>query len=41
VGDVIATGQRPDQPLQVEVDGQVRFLARPGSLNGKKAIQIR
>jgi flagellar motor switch protein FliM len=40
VGDVIATGHRPDQPLQVEMDGQVRFLARPGSQDGQKAIQI-
>jgi flagellar motor switch protein FliM len=40
VGDIISTDQKHDQPLQVEVDGQVQFLARPGTQDGKKAIRI-
>jgi flagellar motor switch protein FliM len=40
VGDVIPTEQRHDQPVQVAVDGRIRFLARPGEMDGRKAIRI-
>jgi flagellar motor switch protein FliM len=40
VGDLIPAGQGHDQLVQVVVDGRVRFLARPGEIEGRKAIRI-
>lgn len=40
VGDIITTSQDVHQPLNVEVAGNRRFLARPGSFKGQKAIEI-
>lgn len=39
-GDIITTSQVADEPLVASVDGQPRFLVRPGSLGGQKAIEI-
>jgi flagellar motor switch protein FliM len=39
-GDIIDTGQRIDQPLIVSVDGVPKFHARPGTFEGRKAVQI-
>ena len=40
VGDIITTEQDVNRPLQVEVQGAPKFLASPGALKGRKAIQI-
>jgi flagellar motor switch protein FliM len=40
VGDLIPAGQGHDQLVQVVVDGRVLFLARPGEIEGRKAIRI-
>jgi len=40
VGDIITTSQGADEPLIATVDGQPRFLVRPGSLGGQKAIEV-
>ena len=40
VGDIITTSQLADEPLVATVDGQPRFLVRPGSLGGQKAIEV-
>lgn len=39
-GDIITTSQVADEPLVATVDGQPRFLVRPGSLGGQKAIEV-
>jgi flagellar motor switch protein FliM len=39
-GDIITTCQGADEPLIATVDGQPRFLVRPGSLGGQKAIEV-
>ena len=39
-GDIITTSQGADDPLIATVDGQPRFLVRPGSLGGQKAIEV-
>lgn len=40
VGDVITTEQDVNRPLQVNVEGANKFLARPGAFKGRTAIQI-
>jgi len=40
VGDLIPTERRHDQPVQVAIDGQIRFLAQAGEIDGRKAIRI-
>jgi flagellar motor switch protein FliM len=40
IGDIITTDQKVNEPLVIEVDGRIRFHARPGSHDGQKAIQI-
>jgi flagellar motor switch protein FliM len=40
VGDLIATEMHFESPLVVEVDGVVRFHARPGACQGHKAVRI-
>jgi len=40
VGDLIPVNQVHDQLVQVVVDGRVRFLARPGEIEGRRAIRI-
>jgi flagellar motor switch protein FliM len=40
VGDLIPAGQGHDPLVQVVVDGRVLFLARPGEIEGRKAIRI-
>lgn len=40
VGDIISLDQSSTEWLSVEVDGQPRFLASPGSARGHKAIRI-
>lgn len=40
VGDVIATDTAVGSTAVVSVDGQPRFLARPGIFEGRKAVQI-
>jgi len=39
-GDIITTCQGAEEPLIATVDGQPRFLVRPGSLGGQKAIEV-
>lgn len=39
-GDVIVLEQKTDQALSVKVGNQVRFLAKPGIVGKKKAVQI-
>jgi len=40
VGDIITTEQRIDSPLTISVDGVPKYHARPGALEGHKAICI-
>ncbi len=40
VGDIITTNHDVQQPLEVVVQGAAKFLARPGALKGRTAIQI-
>lgn len=40
IGDVLLAGRASDSPLQVLVDGHLRFHAIPGTLDDRKAIQL-
>jgi flagellar motor switch protein FliM len=40
VGDVLLTNAQPGEPLQVFVDGQLRFQAAGGQIAGRKAIRL-
>lgn len=40
VGDIIPTNTSPDQLATVYIDGQPKFLGRPGTSRGKKAVRI-
>lgn len=40
VGDVVKLQTRVDQEIEVEIGGRRKFAARPGSLDGKKAVRI-
>jgi flagellar motor switch protein FliM len=40
VGDLIATDQRPGDPLEVNVDGRPRYRGTPGAVDGHKAVRI-
>ncbi|MGD9647732.1 MAG: FliM/FliN family flagellar motor switch protein, partial [Pirellulales bacterium] len=40
VGDIITTSQAAAEPLIATVDGRPRFLVRPGSLGGQKAVEV-
>lgn len=40
VGDIITTDHPQRQPLEVALQGVPKFLARPGALQGRKAIEI-
>lgn len=40
VGDVITTDTDVNEPLQVFIEGVPKFLAKPGALKGRKAIQL-
>lgn len=39
-GDVIDLGYDPEQPLDILIENQPKFLAIPGERNGKKAVHI-
>jgi flagellar motor switch protein FliM len=39
-GDIITTTARADAPVEVCLDGTPKFLARPGTHEGRKAVQI-
>ena len=41
VGDIIASEKDVNEPLVVYVEGQPKFLASPGQLKGRKAIQVK
>lgn len=41
VGDVINTEKEVRSPLEVEVEGVVKFLAVPGAYKGRTAIEVR
>ncbi len=41
VGDVISTEKDVRSPLEVEVEGVVKYLASPGAYKGRAAIEIR
>ncbi len=41
VGDVISTEKDVHTPLEVEVEGVVKYLAAPGAFKGRTAIEIR
>jgi flagellar motor switch protein FliM len=40
VGDLIVTGHPVDRPASVEIDGRAKYHARPGTLDGRKAVQV-
>ncbi len=40
VGDIITTTARADAPVEVCVDGTPKYLAQPGTHEGRKAVQI-
>jgi flagellar motor switch protein FliM len=40
VGDIITTDKDRRSPLEVNVQGLVKYHASPGALKGRKAIQI-
>ncbi len=40
VGDIVSTEKDINEPLEVEVEGLVKFVAKAGALKGKKAIEI-
>ena len=40
VGDIIPTNTSPDQLATVYIDGQPKYLGRPGTSRGKKAVRI-
>ncbi len=40
VGDIITTAQAAADPLIATIDGAPRFLVRPGSLGGQKAVEV-
>jgi flagellar motor switch protein FliM len=39
-GDIIPLDYDPNSPLKILVEDQLKFFARPGTTNGKKAISI-
>lgn len=39
-GDIITTDQKTDAPIEVLLQGQPKFQASPGQLQGQKAIEI-
>lgn len=39
-GDIIATDQSADSPIEVYIQDKLKFLAAPGQLHGQKAIEI-
>lgn len=39
-GDIIQLDYNPNSPLRVLVEDQIKFTARPGTSNGRKAISI-
>lgn len=41
VGDIIASEKDVNEPLVVYVEGKPKFLASPGQLKGRKAIQMK
>jgi flagellar motor switch protein FliM len=41
IGDVISTEKDIHTPLEVEIEGVVKYLAVPGAYKGKTAIEIR
>jgi flagellar motor switch protein FliM len=41
VGDIIASEKDVNEPLLVYVEGKPKFLASPGQLKGRKAIQVK
>ncbi|QDU99156.1 flagellar motor switch protein FliM [Lignipirellula cremea] len=40
VGDIITTDKDVSEPLRIEIQGATKFLASPGALKGRKAVQI-
>ena len=40
IGDIIKLKTKVDQEIEVEIAGRRKFAARPGSLDGKKAVRI-
>jgi flagellar motor switch protein FliM len=40
VGDIVSTEKDIHQPLEVEIEGLVKFVAKAGALKGKKAIEL-
>ena len=40
VGDIIPTNTSPDQLATVYIDGQPKYLGRPGTSRGRKAVRI-
>ena len=40
VGDIIATEHDVDHPMEVSVEGALKYTARPGSFKGRKAICV-
>ena len=41
IGDIISTEKDVRTPLEVEIEGVVKYLAAPGAYKGKTAIEIR
>ncbi len=40
VGDIIVTDTDAERPAEVSLDGEPKFSAKPGSLEGRKAIRL-
>ena len=40
VGDIVSTEKDVNEPLEVEIQGLVKFVAKAGALKGKKAIEL-
>ncbi len=40
VGDIVSTEKDIREPLDVEIEGLVKFVAKAGSLKGRKAIEL-
>ena len=40
VGDIIATETAADSPVIVSIDGAARFLGKPGTYQGRKAVRL-
>lgn len=40
VGDVIKLKKRVNQEIEVSIAGRRKFAARPGSVEGKKAVRV-